>query len=98
MRLGLLMIGLTAATTAAALAIQLGAGMQGAIFAYGGAAVASVLGGALFWASVPRPDRQELVLRSRRPVLRDTRHPPPRSRRLGAMRAQARARDSSAAA
>ena len=98
MRLGLLMIGLLAATTAAALAIHLGAGMQGAIFAYGGAAIASVLGGALFWASVPRADRQELVLRPRRPALPGTRRPPPRSRRLDAMRVPARARDSSAAA
>lgn len=98
MRLGLLMIGLLAATTAAALAIHLGAGMQGAILAYGGAAVASVLGGALFWACVSGPERKELVLRPGRPALPDTRRPPPRSRRLDAMRVRAHARDSSAAA
>ncbi len=64
MRLGLLLFGLMAATTAAAAAAGLGAGMTGAALAYGLAGILSVLGGALFWAGLPESGTQALVLRT----------------------------------
>ncbi len=64
MRLGLLFFGLMAAATAAALAISMGAGMTGAILAYGTSAVVAVLGGALYQTRAREPDRHDLWIRA----------------------------------